>query len=121
MLDLEMIDTTIEELENSDTNFVNCQKLASLYVVRHFYEGSSEPAQPVEVELRDILPQYKKYCEIKRHYQLNEISEQQVLSSLEAVCKEISEFFHTLYSSTDMPEEREQLKVLLQDLISDFN
>ena len=119
MLDLEMIDNTIEELENGETNFMNCQKLASLYTIKQFYK-SLEETQAVESELSDILPQYRKYCEVKRHYQLKEASEAQVLNSLEAVCKEISEFFHTLYSSTDMPEERERLKILIQDLQNIF-
>lgn len=120
MLDLEMIDNTIEELEQGDTNFATCQKLASLYTVKQFYGKQSEPTQEVEAELSDILPQYRIYCRIKRNYQLGEASETRVLNSLKGVCKEIEEFFQILYRSTDMPEERSQLKTLVQKLFSSF-
>lgn len=116
MLDIELIDSTIHELEEEETNFANCQKLASLYTVKKFYEEEHPTQQKVEVELNDILPQYRKYCEVKRHYQLKEATDQQVLDSLKEVCKEIREFFHTLYSSTDMQEEREQLDMLIKSL-----
>lgn len=116
MLDLELIDNTIDELEQEDTNFSICEKLAALYTVKHFYKAEKEPIQGVEKEYHDILPQYKQYCDIKQHYQLNQASKQQVLDSLKRTCKEIQEFFHTLYSSTDMPEEREQLDELIRSL-----
>ena len=114
MLDLQMIDNTIEELENGDTNFTNCQKLASLYIIKQF---NQQPTHEVENELNDILPSYRQYQEVKRHYQLGEVSDIQVVNSLQVVCKEISEFIHTLYSSTDMQNERD----VIQNMISQLN
>ena len=111
MLDMDIVNSTIEELENADTTFSNCEKLASLYIIREY---NKEPVKPVidtldlnvKKELSDILPSYKTYCQRKKDYQLNKVGEDIVLSSLKEVCREILEFVHTLYSSTDMPEER---------------
>lgn len=114
MINLDMINNTIEELENADTNFSNCEKLASLYIVKRFYKEQENDV--VEEEFHDILPQYKKYCDIKRQYQLGETSQERVLSTLESVCTEIQEFFQTLYSSTDIPEERLIIRKLIEKL-----
>ena len=121
MIDLNEIEDTIRDLEGKNTTLDNCRILADMITIKQFYTVPTQVANPVEEELRDILPQYKNYCKIKRRYQLGEVSESQVLNSLKVVCKEIDEFFHTLYSSTDMPEEREQLKNLMQRLFSSLN
>ena len=113
MLDLQMIDNTIEELENGDTNFMNCQKLASLYIIKQF---NQQPTHEVETELNDILPSYRQYQEVKRHYQLGEVSDIQIINSLNAVCKEISEFLHILYSSTDTQIERDTIVSMIKKL-----
>ena len=117
MLDFQLIDNTIEELENEDTNFANCQKLASLYTIKQFYENHLKDTQKVESELNDILPSYRQYQEVKRHYQMSEATDTQVVNSLQVVCKEISEFIHTLYSSTDMQDERD----VIQSMVSQLN
>lgn len=121
MIDLNEIDDTIRDLEGKPTTLENCKILADMITIKQFYTVPAQVTNPVEDELRDILPQYKNYCKIKRRYQLGEASEPQVLNSLKVVCKEIDEFFHTLYSSTDMPEEREQLQLLIQRLSSAFD
>lgn len=113
MINLEEIYNTIAELENGDTTFASCQKLASLYIVR---DNLQHPTNQVEHELSDILPQYKEYCNIKRRYQLNEIGAQAVINSLQGVCKEITEFIQMLYGSTDMPDERAMLKEMINSL-----
>ena len=118
MLDLHEIEDTIKDIENKNTTLDNCRILADMLIIQHFYNSSKNG---VEEELSDILPQYRNYCRIKRRYQLKEVSETQVLNSLRLVCSEIEDFFHTLYSSTDMPEEREQLKGLIQGLFVAFN
>ena len=113
MLDLQLVENTIQELENENTTFNNCDKLASLYIVRHFNKDANmtvvnnEQARAVTRELSDILPHYEIYVDKKREYQLNKVGEDVVLMSLKAVCREINEFLHTLYSSTDLPEERD--------------
>ena len=113
MLNITEIDNTITELENGDTTFANCQRLASLYIVRDKFSNSTNA---VEHELSDILPQYKNYCAVKRKYQLNELTVDAVINSIDGVCKEIQEFIETLYGSTDTPNERERIQQMIQNL-----
>lgn len=110
-MNIKDIDRTIHELENSETTFSNCEKLAHLYIVRQFQDNALNQVingknSRVIKELVDILPHYDIYRQYKRNYQLNKVGEDKVLDSLHAVCKEIGEFLHTLYSSTDLPAER---------------
>ena len=122
MLNITEITNTIAELENGDTTFANCQKLASLYIVRDNFnkedmqEVQTQQVVEVEHELSDILPQYQKYCEIKRKYQMNEVTENAVINSIDNVCREIAEFLQTLYGSTDMQEERDAIKTMLAEV-----
>lgn len=111
MLDLEVIDQTIEELENSDTTFFNCQNLASLYIVR-----DKLGATKLDKELRDIIPTYRSYCEIKKKYQLNELGEEAVINGINNVTKEIKEFIDTLYSNTDLQLERDVINNMIKNL-----
>lgn len=126
MLDINEINDTIADLEtNYSTTFDTCMKLASLYTVReHLQTSVTKPtetkAASVETELNDILPQYRLYCNVKRKYQLNELTEQAVFIAMRDLCKEISEFLHILYSNTDTPKEREMIKALIADLNEAF-
>ena len=117
MLELDEINNTIAELENGSTTFDSCIKLAALYTVRDKYRVNqtqdTEPETQVKKELSDILPHYEAYCDTKRNYQLGQIGKDQVIRSIQIVCKEITEFINTLYSSTDMEEEREILTATL--------
>lgn len=119
-MNLEEINNTIEALEQSSTTFGNCEKLASLYICRDNLTKSVQSNPQVEQEINDILPQYREYCTIKRRYQLHEISDELVISSMRRVCTEIKEFIQILYSSTDMPDEREQIHEMLSELNSKF-
>jgi len=125
MLDIHEVDKTIRELEDCDTSFATCAKLADLYIVRKYFETSKEMQEEyghdygdkkVKEELRDILPSYTEFCDLKKHYQMGEITEKPVLSSLDKMCNEIYEFMETLYHSTDMQEERDAIKSLITDL-----
>lgn len=117
-MDMYMIDDTIEELEQSDTNFANCDKLAMLYIIKDHYKKYPPVLRglydEVEEELNDIAPQYKKYCELKRKYQLKEISKEPVIQSMNLVCKEIEDFIRILYCNTDMKEERDLIIKMLK-------
>ena len=128
-MDIQEVLNTIEQLENDVTTYENCFKLASLYTVRDNYEkqhyepieevktvSEVKPTDDVEQEYSDILPQYRKYVDIKRQYQLGEVAEQAVETQIQKVCNEISEFVHTLYSCTDMPIEREHIKNMIGGL-----
>lgn len=108
-MELKDINRTISELEQDSTTFENCEKLASLYIVRDNFNQD---------EVEDILPQYIKYMDIKKRYQLGEVSEKLVAKQMKLVCKEVSEFLHQLYSSTDLPEEREVFKSMVIGLQS---
>lgn len=109
MLNLQEIENTIDELENGDTTFDACIKLAALYNVREHFKGevgAEKVSDKVTKELADILPHYEAYIEAKRSYQLNKISEETVIEYMSTLCVEIDEFIHTLYISTDTPQER---------------
>lgn len=118
IMDITAIEDNIKELENDATTVDNVKELAFLYIVRdnlkreNLRVGSDE----IHDEFEDILPEYRKYVEIKRKYQLGELPEIEVKRSIKRVCKEVYEFIHTLYCCTDMPAERECIDSLLLKL-----
>ena len=112
MLDLTLIENTIQELEEKETTFANCEKLAYLYACR-----DNLARDEVEEELDDILPYYTKYRDIKRRYQLHQTIDHEVLQGMTNVCRELKEFINALYSSTEMHKER----VLIRDMLQELN
>lgn len=114
MLDIQEIEDTISDLENSDTTLENCRILADMYIIRDTY--SRRNSNTVEKELNDILPQYRRYRDIKRKYQLQEVTESAVINSIYNVCKELKEFIQTLYSSTDTQAERDAIVSMIKQL-----
>ena len=113
-MDIVAIEDAIETLEKDDTTVENVLNLASLYIV---HDNIKHPRKTVvEHEYDDILPAYRKYCETKRQYQLDEVTEGAVIKDLKLVCIEISEFLHTLYSHTDMNRERKILSEMVENL-----
>ena len=117
-MNIKELNNMIQDLENSDLSLSNIRNLSSLYIVRkHLTESKIDS---VTTELDDILPSYVDYVNTKRKYQLNEITERSVYIKLEQVCKEIKEFLHILYSSTDTPKEREIIKNLIDQLKGAF-
>lgn len=121
-MDIQEIKNTIKELEAGETTFASCQKLASLYVVIDRLEKAEPIQEPDEVEneLDDILPAYIKFRDIKKQYQLDEITEEKVLNQMMLVCMEIEEFIHTMYSGTDMAEERHIIVGTLTNLYQSY-
>lgn len=65
---------------------------------------------------KPILPAFEKYVEVKRKYQTNDTTKDKVLETLSAVLREIKEFLKMLYRNTDMPEEREKINALINDI-----
>ena len=116
-MNLEEINNTITELENGDTTFVNCQKLASLYIVRDNYGKGN---QPLDKEVREILPAYRHYCEIKGQYQKHLIPQESVQVAMSSVCKEIQDLLFLIYSNSDMEQEREMMLRCVQDTWNSF-
>lgn len=112
MIDIKEIDDAIYELEHADTNYANCQKLASLYVVKDHLTHLASPNSVVK-EYNDILPSYTNYKGLKTQFQRGMGTKENVLHSLDLLCIEIREFLQTLYQSVDTEEEREQLNSLL--------
>lgn len=116
MLNLDEINATIDELESNKLTFDVCQKLASLYIIKNYYENKKDN-DIVITEYNDILPSYHKFCELKRKYQLSEISEEIVYKQLKLLCTEISEFIQILFNNTDNEQEREIIKQALSTII----
>lgn len=114
-MDIKTVNNLIDELEQEEVSLSTIRNLSSLYIVRKHLIGNVEVNTTVK-ELRDILPSYMRYIDVKRKYQLHEISIDNILIELKNVCKEIKEFIQTLYSSTDTQEERELLQILIDEL-----
>lgn len=115
-MDIYAINEAIDRLENDDTTMENIADLANLYVVRDNLNNNV-----VKAELSDILPAYSEYIEIKKQYQMREISEGAVIKSLKFTCTEIEEFIHTLYNCTDMNKERKCIKDMINRISTDFS
>ena len=117
-MDINEIEETIQELENSSTTFNNALKLASLYILReNLKPGLKREIDGVEDELDDILPQYRHYIVVRRNFQLGQTNQTEVLKALTYLCIEIKEFLKALYSGTSSPEEQS----ILQELYSSLN
>ena len=55
------------------------------------------------------------YCDRKGKYQMRELGSIPVLDSLSSLCFDLKRFIMTLYSTTDMEDER----ILIQDILED--
>ena len=110
------ITNTIIELENGDTTFASCEKLASLYIVRDHLS-----ADEVIAEYNDILPSDRDYCIDKAEYQKGNKTKEFIVSSINNVCKETNEFLFRLYCNTDMTEERIVIKDMLIDVLREID
>jgi len=117
-MDTIAIKEAIQSLEESETTPENVAELASLYIV--YTHLTTEPVDPVESELDDILPYYRKYRDIKRRYQLNQAIDGEVIHGMKDVCQELKEFIDMLYYSTDMNKERLCLKKLVKELAEKY-
>ena len=116
-MNIDEINNTITELENGDTTFVNCQKLASLYIVREHY---CKECDTVDREVRDILPAYKSYCATKSAYQKHLVAPESVQYAMQSVCKEVKDLIFLMYSNSDMEREREMIFECIQSVYESF-
>lgn len=108
-MDLQSIESAIDELENSPTTIENVTELASLYIVR---DNLFKAMRSTETEA--VLPHYQNYIENKRAYQLDQNSEGSVIKALKNLCLDLNEFFNKLYSNTDMAKERRCISELIE-------
>lgn len=112
MLSIDEIKKSIIELENGDTNYINCRNLASLYIILNHYKAHTESAyksDDVTNELNDILPALKEYQQAKEDFIQHKITQDGINHVLKRLVVEINEFITVLYSNTTAPEEREIL------------
>ena len=110
-MNIDTINEMIAELIQQDANYVNCRNLASLYTLKQYLQTDN-----VEKEYKDILPEYHNYCEIKKKYQMHELTEDAVVESIKGVCYEIYEFILLLYRNTDMNKERKEIRQMLEQI-----
>ena len=116
-MDINTINDLIKEMENGETTLSNIRNLSALYNVRNILLNNKEETQTqTETELKDILPSYLGYINIKRKYQLHKTTNENVIIAMKALCTEIKEFIQTLYSSTDTPQERDIIKEMLKEM-----
>lgn len=117
-MNIQDIEESIVQLEESTTTFDNAFKLASLYILRDNLKPGLKPmVNNVEGELNDILPQYRHYIEVRRNFQLGKTTEKEMLKVLSYLCQEIKEFLQALYASTASPQEQELLNNLYSSLL----
>jgi hypothetical protein len=114
-MDINTINNLIKDTENSETTLSNIRNLSALYNVRNILLNNKEETQ-TETELKDILPSYLGYINIKRKYQLHKTTNDNVIIAMKALCTEIKEFIQTLYSSTDTPQERDIIKEMIKEM-----
>ena len=114
-MNIEEINNAITALENGETTFASCQKLATLYVVRdHLCE--SPQIESVDAEIQEILPTYKSYCSIKAQFQRHQLPPESVPLALSSVCTEIKDLILLIYSNSDMESERAMMTECLKSL-----
>ena len=120
MLDLELIEETIQELEQDATSFENCEKLASLYICRDNYYntnmrtlGRSNDVLPTD---NNLFSTYNKYVDTKKRYQQYEVVDKMLIYAMTDLCQDIVEFIAELYHNTETEAER----VLIVDMINNL-
>ena len=119
----------IEDYESRQPTYQVCEKLANLYIIYdHLYGNKNEPQhnippnysfyseEPNQEEKESVLPAYDMYVESKIAFQYGDIPKEKVLYFLNALSQEIKDFFAMLYRNTDMPEEREIINSLINNI-----
>ena len=114
-MNIRALTQAIEELEYGEANTDTVQELANLYIVRDHLQADLDSS--VEVELTEILPTYRKFCDTKGKYQRHELSQDAVVDVMKQVCNETRDFILALYSSTDCQNERTLIKSMLDGAI----
>lgn len=122
-MDISIIRQAIVELENDDITLNNVIELASLYIIVDRYDRRVNEADNtvVEHELQDIFPYYSKYIDIKRKYQLKQVTERQLDNAMKDLCREICEFLNVLYNSSEMAKERKYIREMLRDCLKKYD
>ena len=109
MLNLDEINGTIEELENGETTFTACSKLASLYIVRDRLLTNPVdlvPESNIDEQIEDIQSLFVNYM---RDRTLDNLT-----TLLSTICNMLSELYHTCTE----PQERQEFSTFIKNLNS---
>lgn len=120
-MDIEAINNSISDLESGDTTVSACEKLAHLYIIReHITNENKAGLSRIRGEFSDILPSYIKYVETKKQYQQHKTSLEDVEYCMSTLCKDICEFIHILYNSTESSVERKCISSTIYNISKEF-
>lgn len=121
MLDIELIENTIYQLENSETNIENCNLLASLYICRENYYNQNISIVDISSNITnselEVLPTYINYIETKRKYEQFEIVDEMLICATYNLCRDIIKFVSDLYNNAETKGEQALIvKMVNEDL-----
>ena len=112
-MNLTAILDTIEELEKQEATPESVQELSALYIVRDHNPAYSQANN-------SILPTYNNYCTDRRKCQLGQLAKENVVEDLRFVCSEILILIQNLYSGTTCEQERDQIRLIIQELATKY-
>lgn len=115
MLDLKLIEYTIDELENKETTFTTCEQLAALYSVREHVLKEKKEKQSKK-DFTSMLPWYKGYIDIKCKYAKHQVTDEALCEAAKVITQEIKDFLKTLYANADIKEEKEIIEKMFSEL-----
>lgn len=110
-MNIREISETIKELEDGETTFDNCIKLASLYTVMEKFKSDTE------YKLNELLPQYRMYTAVKHEVDIGKLSMDDLMFATKSICKSVEEFIKTLFDNTSYNEE----KIIIRDMVSELS
>lgn len=111
----------LEEMKSREPTAQNMRDVALLELWTNLKTKNNEifinvSDTEIKKETRDILPAYFRYIEIKRKYQLKEVTQEKVFDSLKSLTDEIKDLLKLIYRNTDTPEERKILNTLISEI-----
>lgn len=117
----------INKYEQNLNNYQSCEKLANLYIIYdHLYGKQIKTVDPLprpEIKVSQnseadnkVLPTYFYYVQAKKSFQEGNVPKEKVIRTLDALSIEIKDFVKMLYRNTDIPEEREKISKLINDI-----
>lgn len=115
-MDLQAIQDAIDILEHSATSMENVDELSKLYIVREQLAKSSKQSN----DKPKVLPSYSSYIETKRQFQMHQIPEDAVITSIKNVCQELDDLITLIYSNSDLRRERRCLRDCLTKLSNKY-
>lgn len=107
----EMID-----LKDGKATYQTVSTFADLITVYKYLCEDEDPESMDMSEDTGVLPTYAVYKTEKRKYQLGEVTKERVLKSFDVFIREIKDFIGDLYRYSDMPEEREKINKMVNEI-----